>query len=90
MDIELQKQVNEAIAAINKFGSFERFIDTSKPYISIEEAERRTEDMMRSDDDPPWTEVPCGDGKYNTCYDCPNCVNDICRRGYSLASYMEG
>ena len=82
-------QVNEAIAAINKFGSFERFVDTSKPYISIEEAERRTEDMMRSDDDPPWTEVPCEDGKYNTCYDCPNCVNDICRRGYSLASYME-
>ena len=76
-------QVNEAIAAINKFGSFERFIDISRPY----EDDRRSDEM---EDDPPWTEVPCGDGKYNTCYDCPNCVNDICRRGYSLASYMEG
>lgn len=33
--------------------------------------------------------VPCGDGKYNTCLDCPSCSGDICKCGYSLASYIE-
>lgn len=70
---------NDAIFAINKYGSFERFIDVSKPY--------------EFDDDPPWYDlppvVPCGDGKYNTCLECPNCKDDICKKGYSLNAYIE-
>ena len=68
-------QVSEAINAIEKFGSFDRFIDLSRPYISPEKAERPI--------------VPCGDGKYNTCLECPSCDGDLCKRGYSLASYVE-
>lgn len=75
-----QHLADEAIAEIERFGSFEKFIDLSKPYIS-------------DDDDPPWSTlpsvVPCGDGKYNTCLECPNCKDDLCKRGYSLASYIE-
>ena len=75
-----QDLVNKAIAEIEKYGDFERFIDLSKPY-------------EEDDDDPPWNElppvVPCGDGKYNTCLECPNCKDDICKRGYSLTSYIE-
>lgn len=82
-----EQQANEAIAAINKFGSFERFVDLSKPYIPPEEVEDRSK---LPDDDCPFSLVPCGDGKYNTCMECPNCVNDVCKRGYSLASYIEG
>ena len=65
---------SDAIATINQFGSFKAFVaDNDTPYILKEE------DCL----------VPCGDGKYNTCFDCPNCVGDACRRGYSLASYIE-
>ena len=64
---------DEAIDTINQFGDFETFIgDNDSPYILREEEPL----------------VPCGDGKYNTCFDCPNCVNDQCRRGYSLAAYI--
>lgn len=63
-----------AIEAINAYGSFDRFVDTSRPYIF----EKRSDSV-----------VPCGDGKYNTCMDCPECKGDICKRGYSLASYIE-
>ena len=75
------EQIDEVIRSIDKFGSFEKFIDLSKPYISDD------------DDDPPWSTlpsvVPCGDGKYNTCMECPNCKGDLCKRGYSLATYIE-
>ena len=81
-DIDLeyhQHLVDEAIAEIERFGSFERFIDLNTPY--------------EEDDDPPWNDlppvVPCGDGKYNSCLECPNCKDDLCKRGYSLASYIE-
>lgn len=73
--------ITEAIAAINKFGDFDRFIDTMVPYICPTKVDE--------DDDPPWSVVPCGDGKYNSCMDCPQCKEDICGKGYSLASYIE-
>lgn len=73
--------IDGAIAAIEECGSFDRFIDISKPYEPVERGP--------ADDDVPWTLVPCGDGKYNTCMDCPMCENDICKMGYSLASYIE-
>lgn len=75
--------INKAIAEIDRFGSFERFIDLSRPY------DYEPPISPAADDDPPWSVVPCGDGKYNTCMDCPCCKGDICTRGYSLASYIE-
>lgn len=71
--------IDKAIKQIEKFGSFERFIDISRPY----------EAPATKQDDLPWTVVPCGDNKYNTCMECPCCKGDICSRGYSLASYIE-
>lgn len=41
---------------------------------------RRTIDIQSTD-----PVVPCGDGKYNTCLECPACEGDICNSGYSLA-----
>ena len=65
---------SDAIGTISQFGDFETFVgDNDSPY-SLKE-----EPLL----------VPCGDGKYNTCFDCPNCVNDRCRKGYSLASYID-
>jgi hypothetical protein len=80
----------EAVAAIEKFGSFERFIDTSRPY-EDDRPKPKAVDISTTDnnDDPPWNDlqpvVPCGDGKYNTCLECPNCKGDVCTAGYSLA-----
>ena len=83
--------VSEAIKSINKFGSFERFIDVSKPYIPPEPVQENDD---KEDDDVPWSTlppvVPCGDGKYNTCLECPNCKDDICKLGYSLNVYNGG
>lgn len=77
------KLIDDAISSINTFGDFERFIDTSKPYDY--EVDRSPAD----DDYLPWSVVPCGDGKYNTCMDCPDYAgDDTCRRGYSLATYV--
>ena len=70
---------NEAIKAIDKFGSFERFIDISKPY----------DYSATLINDLPFDLVPCGDPKRSSCIECPNLVNDICKRGYSLNSYLE-
>lgn len=82
-----EKLVSDAIIDINKFGSFDDFIDVSKPYTYVKQ-ENATEDSSA-----PWDElppvVPCGDPKYNTCLECPNCKDDICKNGYSLNAYIE-
>lgn len=71
--------IDEAIVAINKYGDFDRFIDVSTPYLYSPEAA----------DDAPFALVPCGEQKYHTCMDCPDCKGDVCKRGYSLLSYVE-
>jgi len=68
---------DDAIEQINRFGDFDDFVSGRR--FSVVPQDPETEPV-----------VPCGDGKFNTCFDCPNCVNDVCRRGYSLASYVEG
>ena len=80
--------IDKKIEAVNEFGSFDRFIDTSQPYISEESVKEE------NDDNPPWNElpavVPCGDPKYNTCVECTRYKDGLCRSGYSLDSYVEG
>ena len=83
-----KSKIDEAIAAINKFGDFESFIDVSKPY-NWKPEHNDPPGHEGADDELPFDLVPCGDNKYNTCMECPNCVGDICRRGYSLASFIE-
>jgi len=89
-----RKQADDAIKAIEEFGSFERFIDTSRPYEDDRPKPKAIDISSEPDaepdtDDPPWSDlppvVPCGDGKYNTCLECPNCVGDVCKAGYSIA-----
>lgn len=89
-----EEQVTKAINSINEFGSFERFIDLSHSYespVDYVKAELKYDD--EDDDSAPWYElppvVPCGDPKYNTCLECPNCKDDICKNGYSLTNYIE-
>lgn len=88
-----QEQIDKSIKKIEKsggIGSFERFIDLSRPY---EPPEQPDIPEASEDDSAPWDElppvVPCGDPKYNTCLECPNCKDDICKNGYSLNAYIE-
>ena len=74
---------DKAIKQIQEFGSFDRFVDLSHPYIPEDNI------SPAADDDPPWTLVPCGDGKFNDCLECPHYKgDDICSRGYSLTDYV--
>lgn len=74
--------IQGAIDNVNAFGSFDRFVDLTRPYVA-------PEDISPAYDDSISSAVPCGDGKYNTCMDCPHCDGDRCKRGYSLTTYIE-
>lgn len=93
-----REQLDDAIASINKFGDFDRFVDTSRPYICDEKPiptpglqfpDPAINNDSEDDERAPWEDlpavVPCGDCKYNTCMECPCCEGDICTKGYSLA-----
>ena len=70
------KLVDDAVETISKYGDFEFFVSEDKPI---------------KKDTPPWT-MPCGDLKYETCYDCPNFTNTLhdvdCRLGYDLSKVI--
>lgn len=66
---------NKAIAEINKWGSYDRFVDLSKPY-------RKPECPLALDGNPPW-ELPCGTQQYCTCQDCPSFLFGLCEKGYT-------
>lgn len=74
--------VDGAIAAVNSFGSFDRFVDLSKPYDISEPVDN---------DRAPWEPtVPCGDGKRNDCLECPYCTDDYkCLSGYDLSKIYQ-
>ena len=70
--------VSNAVDTISQYGDFEWFV-SDDPYIE------KTKDV------PPWM-MPCGDAKYNTCFDCPNFYNDEfhmdCNLGYDISDIM--
>ena len=71
------EMVNTAVETISKYGDFEWFV-SDDPYI---------QKKKKGDDVPPWL-MPCGNEKYNTCFDCPHFNDDIfhldCGLGYEL------
>lgn len=70
--------VSDAVDTISQYGDFEWFV-SDDPYIE------KTKDV------PPWM-MPCGDTKYNTCFDCPNFHNDEfhmdCNLGYDISDII--
>lgn len=70
--------ISDAVDTISQYGDFEWFV-SDDPYIE------KTKDV------PPWM-MPCGDAKYNTCFDCPNFHNDEfhmdCNLGYDISDIM--
>lgn len=74
----------EAINTISQYGDFEWFV-SDDPY--VKELGANDADV----DTPPWM-VPCGDNKYETCFDCPNFHNDQfhmdCNLGYDISDII--
>lgn len=77
--------------AIREYGDFDAFcIEEEKVHANVITADdiSRAIDTMPDPDTPPWL-PPCGDGKYENCYDCPwfdvEKIPPVCRRGYDLS-----
>ena len=75
------KLVDEAVKTISQYGDFEWFV-SDDPY--IEELGANDADCM-----------PCGDGTYKTCYDCPYFDNGKplamkCGKGFDITDVLVG
>lgn len=73
------KLVDDAVETISQYGDFEWFISDDEP----QPVEEKT--VL------PW-QLPCGDAKYETCYDCPNFHSDLydvsCNLNYDISDVI--
>lgn len=82
------EQVADAIKKIEVYGSYEDFL-AGKCTVSPPSKQQPISDGLEDIEGDLDSVVPCGDGKYNTCLECPSCSGDVCKKGYSLANYIE-
>ena len=76
--------VNEAVKTISQYGDFEWFV-SDDPYVPSLGANDGDVDC------PPWA-MPCGEEKYETCFDCPHFNDDQfhmdCDLGYDISDII--
>ena len=65
--------VDAAVDTISQYGDFEWFV---------------SDDTYISDEKPKEPYPPCGDKKFDTCFDCPKFDTGECKIGYCLESYI--
>ena len=77
--------------AIEKYGSFEEFIEEpDEASFIFAKVDQKAEEAAKKHGEPgvPKWLPPCGDGKYENCYDCPafdiEKIPPECRKGYDL------
>lgn len=72
------KLVDDAVETISKYGDFEWFVSND-----VYQAEKK--------DVPPWL-PPCGDMKYENCFECPHFTNEMfdidCGLGYDVSEIV--
>ncbi len=69
------KMVDDAVSAISEFGDFEWFVS----------------DDAYADEKDEKSLMPCGDGKYRTCFDCPKFRDELppdCGLGYDISDVI--
>jgi len=83
--------VNDAVDTISKYGDFEWFVDDGDK----DDLKERIEDTIKKHKElsDEWEAIrkgipPCGDKKYETCFDCPKFDSNECKLGYSLNNYI--
>jgi hypothetical protein len=78
--------VDAAVETISKYGDFEQFV--------ADDHEPKVAPWFKTDvfDSPHPMRPPCGDKKYETCYDCPNFTNERfdldCKLGYDISEMI--
>lgn len=79
--------------AIQTYGSFEEFASESyeAPSFIFDKASEEAAKKYGEQGVPSWL-PPCGDGKYENCYDCPffdiHKIPPECAKGYDLSSHF--
>lgn len=78
--------------AIEKYGSFEKFVqEDDASSLIFDEAAAKAAKKKGEPGVPKWL-PPCGDGKYDNCYDCPlfevEKIPPECKRGYDLSRFF--
>ena len=76
------KLAEEAIETISKFGDFDWFTDVGQSN-NIEYGRGKSIYIFADG-------VPCGDHKFETCYDCPSFVEGKCKKGQDLNNNLIG
>ena len=88
-----------AKSAVSEYGNFEEFCredspDEQKTDVAEEDISKIAEEAAKKNgepDTPPWL-PPCGDSRYDNCYDCPmfeiEKIPPECRKGYDLTNYF--
>ena len=71
------KLVDEAVETISQYGDFEWFIS--------DDNNKRIEKTIDGKEEKY---PPCGDYKYDTCWDCPKFDMNECKLGYNLSKYI--
>ena len=71
------KLVDEAVETISQYGDFEWFIS--------DDSNKRIEKTIDGKEEKY---PPCGDYKYDTCWDCPKFDMNECKLGYNLSKYI--
>jgi hypothetical protein len=86
---------NLAIAAreaIEKYGNFEGFVREDDPSLIFDKMAEKAAKENGEPGVPDWL-PPCGDGKYQNCYDCPffeiEKIPPECARGYDLSRFFK-
>ena len=80
--------------AIQAYGSFEEFViePSEAPSFIFDKASEEVAKKYGEPGVPSWL-PPCGDGKYENCYDCPffdiEKIPPECKKGYDLSKHFE-
>lgn len=78
--------------AIEKYGNFEGFVREDDPSLIFDKMAEKAAKKNGEPGVPDWL-PPCGDGKYQNCYDCPffeiEKIPPECARGYDLSRFFK-
>lgn len=73
--------VDAAVETISQYGDFEWFVSDDVEYKLSDDGECKF--ILNKQ-----PKVPCGDNKFETCFDCPKFDSHECKLGYDLSSYL--
>lgn len=80
--------VDEAVNTISQYGDFEWFVSDDNVEIENKFDNPCSNEELENKFGYEIVKVPCGDCKYETCFECPKFDSHECKAGYDLARYL--